>query len=64
LAIFSLLIFLYYTGFSRGNSLSKTEQEGHVGVDAFPFQFLGGLNTFPSASNFEQYALGGVDTSS
>jgi hypothetical protein len=43
--------------------LREREQEGHVGVDAFGFQLLGGLNTFPSAGDLEQNTLASINTS-
>src|SRR5690606_7378702 len=46
-----------YASFSAGTSLTETEQQCQVTVDAFPFQNFTSLDTFPCGSQLDQYTV-------
>ena len=41
----------------RGNCLGEPEEQGHVAVDLFLLQRLGGLKALPGARDFDQHAI-------
>ena len=46
-------------GFGAGDGLVETEEEGHVAVDAFLLEDLGGLDAFPGGGELDEDALAG-----
>ncbi len=44
-------------GFGAGGGLHEREQQGHVALDAFLLQHLGGADSFPGRGELDQHAL-------